>query len=126
MNHRKTRHKRILVTIAVCAAVAGIAGCSCPQKLEAVQEENQMLNDRIAELEYQLAQADTVTSAETMSTPAPAAESVYTVVAGDTLWKIAREQLGKGSRYKEILALNPNIAEHQPLSIGTQLKLPPR
>ena len=39
---------------------------------------------------------------------APAAEAydTYTVVSGDTLWKIAQEQLGDGRRYKEIMELN--------------------
>ena len=31
---------------------------------------------------------------------------MYTVKAGDTLWDIAQTQLGNGSRYKEITALN--------------------
>lgn len=30
----------------------------------------------------------------------------YTVKCGDTLWGIARKQLGTGSRYKEIMKLN--------------------
>ena len=30
----------------------------------------------------------------------------YTVVHGDTLWKIAERSLGKGSRYTEIVKLN--------------------
>ena len=30
----------------------------------------------------------------------------YTVKTGDTLWDIAKNQLGKGSRYKEIVSLN--------------------
>lgn len=30
----------------------------------------------------------------------------YTVKRGDTLWGLARKQLGAGSRYKEIMKLN--------------------
>ena len=30
----------------------------------------------------------------------------YTVVKGDSLWKIARKYLGKGARYTEIFELN--------------------
>jgi len=33
----------------------------------------------------------------------------YTVVRGDTLWRISKRFLGKGSRYKEIQAANPGI-----------------
>ena len=40
----------------------------------------------------------------------PSGEMIeYTVVRGDTLWKISRRFLGKGSRYKEIQAANPGI-----------------
>ena len=31
----------------------------------------------------------------------------YTVVAGDSLWKIAASQLGNGSKYPEIIKANP-------------------
>ena len=37
---------------------------------------------------------------------APAQERSYTVKKGDTLWGIAKRQLGKGARYTEIVALN--------------------
>ena len=33
----------------------------------------------------------------------------YVVVRGDSLWKISRRLLGKGSRWKEIAAANPGI-----------------
>ena len=48
----------------------------------------------------------------------------YTIKDGDSLWKIAEQQLGNGMRYKEILRLNPNISENQTLVVGTKLKLP--
>ncbi|MBE6894775.1 MAG: LysM peptidoglycan-binding domain-containing protein [Ruminococcaceae bacterium] len=41
--------------------------------------------------------------------PAPS-KSVYTVVKNDSLWGIAQKQLGKGSRYSEIKALNSLIS----------------
>ena len=46
----------------------------------------------------------------------------YTVQRGDSLWSIAAEQLGDGSRYTEIMELNGlNSTEIHP---GMQLKLP--
>jgi nucleoid-associated protein YgaU len=59
----------------------------------------------------------TVSSATTPSTE-------YIVKDGDSLWKIAEQQLGDGMRYKEILLLNPNISEKQTLVVGTKLKIP--
>ncbi|WP_046213120.1 LysM peptidoglycan-binding domain-containing protein [Paenibacillus wulumuqiensis] len=49
----------------------------------------------------------------------------YKLVAGDSLWKIAKKQLGDGSRYKEIQKLN-NIkdSELRKLPIGMVIKLP--
>lgn len=39
--------------------------------------------------------------------PAPPAQKTYTVVAGDSLWKIAENKMGKGSLYPKIIAANP-------------------
>ena len=48
--------------------------------------------------------------------------SMYTVKAGDTLWDIAQTQLGNGSRYKEITALNG--LTNNIIQPGQILKLP--
>ncbi len=49
----------------------------------------------------------------------------YIVREGDTLWNIAAEQLGKGSRYKEISKLNADVLEDEnDLTIGMRLSLP--
>jgi nucleoid-associated protein YgaU len=49
----------------------------------------------------------------------------YIVREGDTLWNIAAEQLGNGSRYKEISKLNANVLKNEnDLTIGMQLSLP--
>ncbi|WP_020620259.1 LysM peptidoglycan-binding domain-containing protein [Paenibacillus daejeonensis] len=49
--------------------------------------------------------------------------SSYTVKAGDSLWKIAQSQLGDGTRYKEIAALN-GIKAPYTIQIGKVLYLP--
>ncbi|MCL4783130.1 MAG: LysM peptidoglycan-binding domain-containing protein [Bryobacterales bacterium] len=39
--------------------------------------------------------------------PPPPTQKTYTVVKGDSLWKIAQNQLGKGSLYPKIIEANP-------------------
>lgn len=46
----------------------------------------------------------------------------YTVKAGDSLWKIAKELLGNGSRYDEIIALNG--IKNDLIRVGQVLKIP--
>lgn len=49
----------------------------------------------------------------------------YTMVSGDTLWKVAKSQLGNGDRWKEIQMLNGiSDAELKKLPVGKVLKLP--
>ena len=51
----------------------------------------------------------------------------YIVREGDSLWSIAGEQLGNGSRYKEISKLNANVLKNDhDLTIGIRLSLPDR
>lgn len=51
----------------------------------------------------------------------------YTVRDGDSLWRIAAEQLGDGSRYPEIVKLNDDVlSDEDSLSIGMTLKVPAR
>ena len=54
----------------------------------------------------------------------PGTAKLYTVKDGDSLWEIAKNQLGDGNRFKEILKLNPNISANDNLAIGTKLKIP--
>jgi nucleoid-associated protein YgaU len=49
---------------------------------------------------------------------------LYTIQNGDSLWIIAQKQLGNGSRFKEILKLNPKITAKSNLVVGSKLKLP--
>jgi nucleoid-associated protein YgaU len=61
------------------------------------------------------------------SLPQPAPdEQVYTVVAGDSLWKIAQEKLGNGALYPKIIEANPDKLkdEHTVIHPGDQLKIP--
>lgn len=108
-----------------------LTGCGNNEKAS-LQEQNLRLSDRVAELEYQLeqqpqAQASAPAYTPTQPTgPALGNTTVYLVVQGDTLWSIARRQLGSGARYKEILALNPHVSADKPLTIGTKLTLPPK
>lgn len=63
----------------------------------------------------------------TNSAPAavPAAEPVYVVQRGDSLWAIAEAHLGSGFRWTEIHDLNRSfIADPDIICIGWQLKLP--
>jgi len=51
----------------------------------------------------------------------------YTVREGDSLWRIAQENLGDGSRYKEIVTLNKGIlGDEDSLTVGMTLKIPPK
>lgn len=51
----------------------------------------------------------------------------YSLVKGDSLWKLAQKQFGDGRRYKEIQKLN-GIKDSQlrKLPIGLKVKLPPK
>ena len=49
----------------------------------------------------------------------------YTVRDGDSLWKIAAEQLGDGSRYTEVAKLNDDVlSDEDSLTVGMTLKMP--
>ena len=58
------------------------------------------------------------------SVPPPVAPSceVYIVVKGDSLWRIAAEKLGSGSRYPENKALNGLISDT--IYVGQKLNIP--
>lgn len=51
------------------------------------------------------------------------AAKTYTVMAGDSLWKIAEAKLGNGNRYMEIAKLN-NIKNPSVIFPGTELQMP--
>jgi nucleoid-associated protein YgaU len=59
------------------------------------------------------------------SAPASAAGRTHTVKKGDSLWKIAKAELGDGGRWKEIFELNKDkLKTPEALRDGMQLRLP--
>jgi len=68
-----------------------------------------------------------LTSSDPPKTPRPKRNRQYVVREGDSLWRIAAEQLGDGTRYEEINELNADIVEDEDyLPIGMQLRIPAR
>jgi LysM repeat protein len=61
------------------------------------------------------------------SLPQPAPEEViYTVVAGDSLWKIAAKFLGGGQHFPRLIEANPDKLEneHSVIHPGDELRIP--
>jgi nucleoid-associated protein YgaU len=54
----------------------------------------------------------------------PAKQNVVTVKRGDSLWKLAEQNLGKGLRWHELLSANPDIADPNHIEAGSQIYLP--
>ena len=63
--------------------------------------------------------AEQKTKRETTKTPAKS----YTVKKGDSLWNIAKKELGNGTKYKEIAKIN-NLANPNLIYPGQVLRLP--
>jgi LysM repeat protein len=54
----------------------------------------------------------------------PAASQIIIVRPGDSLWKISEQHLGRGSKWSELLAANPSIANPDILEVGAPLHVP--
>jgi nucleoid-associated protein YgaU len=54
----------------------------------------------------------------------PARLNVMTVKPGDSLWKLAEEILGKGTRWHDLAAVNPAIVDPNRIVAGSQIFLP--
>jgi len=50
--------------------------------------------------------------------------SAVVVKRGDSLWKVAQQNLGKGLRWHELLAVNPGIIDANHIAAGSQIYLP--
>ena len=57
---------------------------------------------------------------------AVAKTSLHTVIVqpGDSLWKLAQQNLGKGSRWQELVAANPGIVDPARIATGTKIVVP--
>jgi nucleoid-associated protein YgaU len=49
---------------------------------------------------------------------------IVTVKPGDSLWKLAEQNLGKGHRWHELLSTNPGILDPNQIVAGSQIVLP--
>ncbi len=61
---------------------------------------------------------------ETTTAPTPVTTETYTVVKGDSLWKIAKYYYGDGSKYTEILKANSDISNANLIYPGQVLTIP--
>jgi nucleoid-associated protein YgaU len=62
--------------------------------------------------------------AAAIASAAPAKRNVVVVKPGDSLWKLAEENLGKGLRWNDLLAVNPAIVDPNHIEAGSQIFLP--
>lgn len=69
------------------------------------------------------------TETKAVETPEKAAtgDAFYTIKDGETLWSIAVDQLGDGERFRDILAVNPDLQRNPDLlRAGQEIRLPPQ
>lgn len=73
-----------------------------------------------------VAPAVTVQPAQPTRAPSATIATQHTVSIrpGDSLWKLAQQNLGRGNRWSELLAVNPSIANPNQIRAGAQLNLP--
>jgi LysM repeat protein len=51
-------------------------------------------------------------------------QKTVSVQRGDSLWKLAQQNLGRGNRWPELVAVNPSIANPNQIRAGAELMLP--
>jgi LysM repeat protein len=74
-----------------------------------------------------VAPATTVRPSKLQSVLSPATNATRKTVivqSGDSLWKLAKDNLGRGKRWPELLTANPNIVNPNQIGAGAQLNLP--
>jgi nucleoid-associated protein YgaU len=59
-----------------------------------------------------------------LSPATTATRKTVRIQPGDSLWKLAQQNLGRGSRWPELVDVNPGIADPNKISIGAALNLP--
>lgn len=65
-----------------------------------------------------------MTPSEPATPASPARFNVVQVKPGDSLWKLAEQNLGKGVRWHDLLAVNPRIVDANHIVAGSQIFLP--
>ncbi len=77
-------------------------------------------------LQPKVAAATAPPSPLTASALSPSSSPVHTLTVqpGDSLWKLAQQTLGRGSRWHELLAANPGIVDPTHLAAGTKIVVP--
>ena len=74
------------------------------------------------------ATVSTIHAAGTSVVAAPAqpvaTQHTISVKPGDSLWKVAQENLGRGNRWHELLAVNPSIVDPSRIRAGANLVIP--
>ncbi len=103
---------------------------SYKEKYEEIQLEKMQLEEQLegkttgdAAKEEKEPAKENKTESEKKETAGSGTTEEYTIVSGDTLWKIAEKTLGNGAEYQKILDAN-GMKESDNLKIGAKLKIP--
>jgi len=67
--------------------------------------------------------APAATAPETKASEPPKTPTTHVVVAGDTLWDLAKTYYGNARQWRKLLAANHNIKPHH-LTVGEKLRIP--
>lgn len=106
----------------ISAAIIILLVSGCGKSTQA--QDTSMLVSTSESVPEQSAPVPVQEATTTVSEPSLRPTAEYTIRNGDTLWSIAKRQLGSGRRYHEILELNPAITDVESVQIGTRIKLP--